>query len=275
MHPINNDTESDADTAENEQNVETNLYLRDALMMNLGIDRNEPFTRSVLMLHNDRTLRSIAEKLEKTYKYSYPQKHPRFPYFVRIWIKFKHMKYILPLNEAKYGQASITIDQIDAYEANNKCDCERWTEIPDDFVRVSIRDLDAIISKNNQNEVMELGIEKFDPLKKIWPFQERMKMETEISSFSNSEWRKALKIGDIVDARDIVGNWCEGVIRYIDGVNPKRFHIHYIGKHRHYDDVLPSNDDNISKRNTQTDGPYRNKSRSVSEKYPALRQFRK
>merc|ERR1719229_252354 len=61
-----------------------------------------------------------------------------------------------------------------------------------------------------------------------------------------SRWIRDLKVGDIVDARDSSKEWYEAVIRYIeDTKGSRRLHLHYIGWHHKYDEVISA--DNVTR----------------------------
>merc|ERR1711994_70926 len=80
----------------------------------------------------------------------------------------------------------------------------------------------------------------------------------------SDEERRALRVGDIVDAKDDQDKWYEAVIRYVDvdDNGMERIFVHYIGWNIKWDEKLYALDrDHVQRRGTHTTSPHRPKKR--------------
>ena len=150
---------------------------------------SKPFTCNYLVLQSNiseesnstltfnSTLRDIAKKLEKSYNYDYENKDlvpyydEKYAFYVHIWMKFKEIKSIYPVVNSRIKEGKITLDSIDKFDKGD--DDKRWVEIPSDFENARIIDLDALIATMGKDYILQLGIEKYDKQRKLWPFRQK------------------------------------------------------------------------------------------------------
>lgn len=170
---------------------------------------------------------------------------------VHIWAQFGKVKSIYPITARKL---EVTLDDF------KDEDGDRWVEIPDDYLKTKLDDIDfdddtrILIEKRNEDET--------------WP---RAKPD--------EEWKK-FKVGDIIDVKDENNKWYEVLIRYVfnpvtketddtsssadDNAETRvQLGVHYIGWNTKWDEKVYADDDtHVCKRHTNTSAPHRPKKKN-------------
>ena len=219
-------------------------------------------TPSILSINPDVTLSAVGQALERNgpIKYKCSEKNQ----FIKFWMRFKDICTIYQLDRNRKN-AECSLEDIMAIEE----DPNRWVEVPDDYTKWTkfhIGYIDCVSGVNNDpDEPQEIGLEFYDPQKRVWP--SRIDLNAEMSSSEMNEqtyadqgaqdWTRHLKVGDFADAKDYKGKWYESVIRYIEGAEDDRTMIvHFIGWNPKWDEKVSANS-SILRRGTKTKGPHR------------------
>jgi len=271
------DTETDGDT-EKPEVIPIYSEVKSSAMAQF-MKRNVPFSHTgdtnmpkIMSLHSEVKLSAMAQFLERNGPFKYVRIPAHSDIFsfknVRIWLRFEMVKEIYAFHGTKRTKP-ITVEDIMAIEG----DPERWVEIPDDYMKMTVSALERVDEggklSNLHKELLEIGVEFYDPVICEWPSWNTV--DSAITSTETDEesadvdnehhWTSKLKVGDIVDAKDDQDKWYESVIRYIDGPEEDRkLLIHYIGWNLKWDEFLSALDSTrIQKRGTHSHGPHRHK----------------
>eukprot|EP01084_Bolivina_argentea_P312807 541590_1 len=157
---------------------------------------------------------------------------------IRVWLKFRHIKHIYTVNK------NVKVTMNDLKDENP----DRFVEVPDDYLHsITLNELEL-----NDNE--SIVIEKKQD-NNGWPRADHYNY--------TENWKYNVKIGDIIDVKDLHDKWYEAVIRYIypkTHENKNKIIIHYIGWRITWDEMVDINDEeHIAKRHIHTKGPPRSK----------------
>merc|ERR1712032_265087 len=117
------------------------------------------------------------------------------------------------------------------YTTDSNEDIMRWVEVPDDYLKTDLMDVEkqwmAEMIGDDKEAVLEIGVEFYDQNFKEWPSSfvgasYALKYELEMNK---------LKVGDIVDAKDSKGEWYEAVVMSLsqDQSNKKVIFVKFIG----------------------------------------------
>merc|ERR1712228_1145425 len=138
-------------------------------------------------------------------------------------------------------------------------DCDRWVEIPDDYMKTSLKDIQwkssefLVIEKMklNLNEMVHgiTFVEWYNTGDCIWP---RAK---------GNDWRVTMQTGDIVEVEDTTQKYYESLVRFVYPKDHKTMAgkciIHYIGWNIKWDETMDIDSNRICKRYTHCFLPHR------------------
>ena len=278
-HNENKESESREEIKKDEESTEKEN--------SLGLVKEVDSSTKIIKIDSKMTFMSIALEIENEEKYEYSQEEDKpYPRFVRIWLRLSAIKQMYPLTiKRKKNEININIDDINKGIKRDNDNDKRWIELPWDWMKLSLNDIDKKI-KDKKHNLLEIKIEKFDIKNMIWPFENEINNDIDndeskvientngisrlfckfVSKFGEKkkdkvdefeEWVNKLKIGDIIDVCDFKGAWYQGFIRCIEfneKLNDKIFSIHYIGWSSKWDAKLSATSDSkrIAKRNSKT-----------------------
>jgi len=154
-----------------------------------------------------------------------------FP-LIHFWLKFKQIKAIYPIDKPRVQLKE---------EIYDKEDGDRWVEVPDDYLKTKVRDIEWGHSHHLVIERCKLSDWKSGKGK--WP------------RTSGADWRDILKTGDIIECKDEQEKWYESLVRYVYPKEHKTMAgkciIHYIGWNPKWDEPLDIDSNRICKRYTR------------------------
>lgn len=171
---------------------------------------------------------------------------------VHIWIKFDRIKLIYPISTRI---AKLTMEELIEHEGG-----DRWVEIPDDYMKTSLKDIQwkssefLVIEKMklNLNEMLSntfTFVEWYNTGDCIWP---RAK---------GNDWRETMQTGDIVEVEDTTQKYYESLVRFVYPKDHKtmagKCTIHYIGWNIKWDETMDIDSNRICKRYTHCFLPHR------------------
>lgn len=170
----------------------------------------------------------------------------RFIPLVHIWLKFKQIRTIFPIQTNR-----VTLRQ----EDYDKEDGNRWIEVSDDYQKTTISQICELDEHFDTLVIERCNVDDWVEGTGTWP---RAK---------GDDWRETMQVGDIVEVKDEQEKDYESLIRYVYP-DSKRCIVHYIGWNIKWDEALDVNSSRIVKRYTNRVGPHRPRKKPTLEPSP-------